>query len=173
MSTRIWNLQHLTEMMGDETADNEAAAMKDLLTEHAWLDWISDRNGGVLTDIPDAEWQRLCEQAYRIADAAVGPIRVGALVWNTTDTNDTRTVIRGDALRLAEGEIVMESENTGYLTIGVLTGRTRKFWGMDCPTIQRYEIDTVVINGAIWGVRGTPISGTFAVRPDYLTEGGN
>jgi len=91
-------------------------------------------------------------------------VRINSTVWSTTDPNRTQTVILCPEIKLVEPEFVIECR-LGSRTIGVLTGRTRRIWGMDCPTIQRYQIDTVVIDGAIWGVRGEPIKGTFAVNP--------
>lgn len=92
-------------------------------------------------------------------------LKSGTTVWDTNDTYRTRTVTETNDIRLADAEFVIECRY-GYRTIGVLTGQTRKFWGMNCPTIERFEIETTVIDAAIWGVRGARIAGTFAVRPD-------
>ncbi len=91
-------------------------------------------------------------------------VSINSTVWPTTDPNNTQTVILCQEIKLVAPEFVIGCR-LGTRTIGVLTGRTRRIWGMDCPTIKRYQIDTVVIDGAIWGVRGDPISGTFAVNP--------
>ena len=91
----------------------------------------------------------------------------GTTIWSSEDTSAHRTVITTQEIRLDEGEFVVES-HFGYRTIGRLTGRTRQFWGIACPTIERFEIETVVIDGAIWGVRGEAIAGTFAVRPERI-----
>jgi methyl coenzyme M reductase gamma subunit len=89
---------------------------------------------------------------------------INATVWDANDTTRTRTVAIANDVRLADDEFIIECRY-GYRTIGVLTGRTRKFFGIDCPTIERYEIETTVIDDAIWGVRGAKVPGTFATRP--------
>lgn len=90
--------------------------------------------------------------------------------WLSTDTRRTWTVLPETTAMvqgyvLDQGWLVLESW-TGYRTIAVPTGRTRKFWGVDCPTFDRYDIDTVVRNGIIYGVRSAHrYHGTVAVRP--------
>ena len=63
------------------------------------------------------------------------------------------------------------SENP-WFTFGMLTGRTRRQWGMDMPTIARFEVETVVmdINGrpTIMGIPGARITGTFMTRPENV-----
>jgi hypothetical protein len=79
-----------------------------------------------------------------------------------TDTNP------GDAIKLEDGEFLVKS-HSGYITIGRLTGRTRRIFNMDCPTIERYEIETIAdTDGVIWGVKGERISGTLACRPEAI-----
>jgi hypothetical protein len=91
-------------------------------------------------------------------------------VWNTGDVRQIRRVIdTPQELRLEPGEFVLVCHN-GYRTVGVLTGRTRRFWDISCPTLERYEVDTVVIDGAIWGVRGARLPGTYAVRPERIAR---
>ena len=95
---------------------------------------------------------------------------VGATVWLTDDVYNTRTVIadRWQAYGLAAGEMLVESHN-GYITIGVWTGNTRKFWGVDCPTIARFEVDTFAdIDGVLMGRKGVRIAGTSAIRPELV-----
>jgi len=94
-------------------------------------------------------------------------VNTNTTIWNTADTVKMRRVVTANDIKLNDGEFVIQC-HLGYRTIGVLTGRTRTFWGIACPTIQRFEIDTVVIDGAIWGVRGEAIDGTFAVRPENV-----
>lgn len=91
-----------------------------------------------------------------------------SIVWNTENTHDTRRVIpTPQYLRPAPGMFVVESENTGYMTFARLTGDTRRFWGIACPTIKRFTINTVADpDGSIWGDPGEPIPGTFAIRPE-------
>lgn len=97
-------------------------------------------------------------------------VRAGATIWSSDDPRTIRTVTADpyEAYRLDAGEFLVTSWN-GYITIGRLTGRTRRFWGIDCPTIERFEIDTVATaDGAIIGVKGTPIAGTYAVRSENV-----
>lgn len=94
--------------------------------------------------------------------------KLGSIVFFTADTACIRRVGFDQAIRLEEGEFLVTSY-LGYNTIGRMTGRTRKFFrGLACPTIERFDIDTVVIDGAIWGVRGDRLPGTFATRPENI-----
>ena len=98
--------------------------------------------------------------------------RPGAIVWNSDDTRNTRTVIadRWEAYDLADGEMLVESWN-GYLTIAVLTGSTRRFFSdrLACPTFIRYEIETyATADGVIMGRKGDRIAGTSACRPEMI-----
>ena len=95
----------------------------------------------------------------------------------STDTKRYATVVSPAecaGLIAAPGMFVL---NTGtaddpYYTFALLTGRTRRQWGMDMPTIRRFEVDTVVreIDGryAIVGVPGAAIVGTFMTRPENV-----
>lgn len=74
----------------------------------------------------------------------------------------------GDAISLEDGEFLVKSHN-GYTTIGRLTGRTRHIFNVDCPTIERFEIETIAdTDGVIWGVKGDRIPGTLACRPETI-----
>ena len=98
------------------------------------------------------------------------PIRLGATVWDTNDTARTRTVANdpSGAIVLEEGEFLILSYH-GYHTIGRLTGRTRQFWHMACPTIERFEVETYATpEGVIMGRRGERIPGTMAVRAENV-----
>lgn len=63
--------------------------------------------------------------------------------------------------------ITRQTEERYY---GRLSGRTVQKWNMACPTIELYRINTVVIDGAIWGVRGDRVPGTWAIRPEATDE---
>ena len=63
--------------------------------------------------------------------------------------------------------ITRQTEERYY---GRLSGRTVQKWNMACPTIELYRINTVVIDGAIWGVRGDRVPGTWAIRPEASDE---
>ena len=111
---------------------------------------------------------------------------IDTTVWSSETLNKFARVVRDDGILLEEGEFLVRFPNTGYTCIGKFTGRTRKFfetrtkWGLECPTFDRFEIDTVVrdsvvladgtiVTNAIWGVRGAKIpGGTWAMRPDRL-----
>lgn len=98
-------------------------------------------------------------------------VRVGATVFNPADPNagNLRHVIADtwEAYRLNDGEFLMETYH-GYRTVGRLTGRTRKVFGLDCPTIERFEIETYAENGVVLGRKSDKIIGTLAVRPENV-----
>ena len=68
-------------------------------------------------------------------------------------------------LRPAPGMFVMLFENTGARCFARLTGRAVTRYGDRCPTIERFAVDTVVEDGAIVGVPGDRVPGTFYVHP--------
>lgn len=94
---------------------------------------------------------------------------IGSTVWLVEDVTNHRKVSEDTygAFELAEGEFLLKSYH-GYCTIGRLTGRTRQFWGIDCPTVERFEVDTFVRDGVILGRAGERIAGTSAMRPEAL-----
>jgi hypothetical protein len=97
-------------------------------------------------------------------------VKVGATIVASFDDRRIGTIVTEQSLRCPDGVFVI---NTGtadqpWFTFGMLTGRTRQRWGMAMPTIARFECDTVVIDGAIWGVPGKRIDGTFLIRPEYV-----
>lgn len=99
-------------------------------------------------------------------EATAATVRIGQTVWSSENPNRTAEVATDQAVILAEGEFLMRFHNTGYQCIGRFTGRTRQFFGgIACRTFDRYDIETVVIDGAIWGVSGAKLDGgTWAVR---------
>ena len=63
------------------------------------------------------------------------------------------------------------------VTIGRVTGRTRKFFRIDCPTIERYEVETYATDsthrlgeGVVMGRKADRISGTYAIRPELTSR---
>jgi len=79
---------------------------------------------------------------------------------------------------LADDEFVVDSgshPDHPHFSIGRPTGRTAKTWSIDCPTVERFDIDTVVKTDyrigetvyptVIMGARGARIAGTLAYRP--------
>jgi hypothetical protein len=96
-------------------------------------------------------------------------VRVSTLIFDTTKPNRTHDVVPNlyDTFVLEPGQFVACSR-IGVYSICELTGRTRKFFGLDCPTVHRFEVDTVVMAGAIVGVPGRLQAGTFATRPENV-----
>lgn len=103
---------------------------------------------------------------------------IGATVWSVDDKNQRRSVVADlfDAYDLADGEFLIRAW-TGYVTIGRFTGRTRKFFRIDCPTIERYEIETYATDsthrhgeGVVMGRKADRISGTYAIRPELTSR---
>lgn len=100
------------------------------------------------------------------------PVVIDGLVFRCNDTATTRRIVAPESWDIVpEGTFVVE-DAVGYRTYCVLTGRTRKFWGIDCPTIDRFEITTTVGdlgNGpTVIGVPGARMPGTWAIRPQYV-----
>ena len=87
---------------------------------------------------------------------------IGATVWSVDDKNQRRSVVADlfDAYDLADGEFLIRAW-TGYVTIGRFTGRTRKFFRIDRPTIERYEVETYATDSRVssWVARltGSPV----------------
>lgn len=99
------------------------------------------------------------------------PILPFKLVFDVQPPHINMVVTYDQAIRLDEGEFLAEFPNTGSRYICRLTGRTRWIYGMYCPTIERYDIDTVADpDGSIWGQRGQRIPGIWATRPENLVE---
>lgn len=93
----------------------------------------------------------------------------GKLIFNTDKPDDTRIIVAPESYdRLPDlSWFVAESAHTGYRTYCRATGRTRQCWGIACPTIERYEIETIADDeGVIWGVPGARIAGIWAGRAD-------
>lgn len=97
--------------------------------------------------------------------------RPGATVWDTSDPATIRRVVpTPQYLDIPEDMFVMESYHD-YITLGRMTGRTRQFWSIACPTFERFEVETVAKeDGSIWGVPGEKIPGTWAIRPEYVAS---
>jgi hypothetical protein len=92
-------------------------------------------------------------------------------VFSADNPRRLAIVVDAPEIRLADGEFVIECDmghGMVYRTIGRLTGRTRRLWRTAHPTIQRFAIDTVVIDDAIWGVRGAALTGSWAVHPNSV-----
>lgn len=109
-------------------------------------------------------------------DVSLALVTPGKLVFPTqgNDANRNATPWRiGDPESwdqdVTPSMFVMVSENTGCRQYALFTGRTARIFGLDCPTVERFEIDTVATTGgAIMAQVGARIPGTFAVRPDAV-----
>lgn len=100
------------------------------------------------------------------------PIR-GAIAFDPAHLNvvsawSVSTDNPGGAIELAPGEFLLEAWNTGCKQIARFTGRTRQCWGIACPTVERFRIETIARDSAIWGIRADRIPGTLAVRPETV-----
>ena len=102
---------------------------------------------------------------------------IGATVWSTDDVNQKRTVVADqfDAYDLADDEFLIRAW-TGHVTIGRFTGRTRKFFRINCPTIERYRVETFATDsthrhgeGVVMGRKADRFPGTYAIRPELTT----
>jgi len=68
-TTRVWSVCFLAEMMGEDTTEEAAEAMRDLLIEAGYLDWSggnggwTHHDGGLLYPVPDDIWDRLTAEA--------------------------------------------------------------------------------------------------------------
>lgn len=98
-------------------------------------------------------------------------IAPNAIFFSTGDPGVTLTQVRKhlDWAVLGDDELVVETTRTGVRYIVTPTGRTRRFYGVECPTFARYDIDTVVIDGALMGVKGDLAAWTIATRPENIT----
>jgi hypothetical protein len=93
---------------------------------------------------------------------------IGATIFDADKPNGGtyRTVIADptEAYVLDDGEFLIASYH-GYITIGRMTGRTRRIFGDQCPTIERYEVETfATADGVIMGRKADRIPGISAVR---------
>ena len=97
-------------------------------------------------------------------------VRTGSIVFNSAGaSNGYHVATTPQEIQLAPGEFVI-SNRWGYRTIGRLTGRTRRHFGLDCPTIDRFEVETFADeDGVIWGRRSDErIPGPAATRPENV-----
>jgi hypothetical protein len=110
-------------------------------------------------------------------DTSAALIKTGALIFRCNEPSVTRTIVRPESWdMLPSADWFVTEDANGYRTYNVFTGRTRKFWGMDCPTVERWEIDTVVVENfrgtglsSIVGVPLRRMPGTWATRPENVS----
>lgn len=103
-------------------------------------------------------------------------VKPTAIIVRSDDNRRSGTVVklRDYDMETPEGMFLV---NTGteahpYFSYGMLTGNTRMRWGMACPTIARFEVETVVriIDGesSVVGVPGKRIPITWVTRPENV-----
>lgn len=103
-------------------------------------------------------------------------VKVGARVTSNTDLAYSGVVVAEpvdggypcdpDMFVIATGPA-----SDPWFTFGRLTGRTRRRWGyVDCPTVERFAVDTIARDGVILGVPGRRLPGTWFVRPVDVAE---
>lgn len=104
--------------------------------------------------------------------ATTATVKTSRYVFPTDDVNNlNRYLVTETApsyFKMGDGMFVARFERTQVAYMFEFTGRTRKVWGKDCPTFNRYAVDTVVIDDAVWGVKGERMAGTYAVNPDNV-----
>ena len=114
--------------------------------------------------------------AYATATATpIAQIYGSHWICEPTDPSDRRAwEIRrrpDQEICLEDGEFQINGPN-GIRRIGRLTGRTRRIRGINCPTINLYDIDTVVeMVGempVIIGRAGDKLPGTWWIYPNVL-----
>ncbi len=102
-------------------------------------------------------------------------VKTGSIVWPVDSPNDyTWSVVDPHS---SDGEaIVLEAHRTKAIRYARLTGKTRRFWGIDCPTLDVFEVSERVVvdprtgRAAIFGEAGKRI-GRFATRPENQERG--
>jgi hypothetical protein len=93
-------------------------------------------------------------------------VRPGAYLFFTTGQRaDVRVIDTPQELLPGDGQQVIEFPSTGVRQFIQATGRAVSQGYDRCPTFNRYEVLTVVIDGAIWGVPGPRITGTLGAFP--------
>ena len=99
-------------------------------------------------------------------------VALDALIWLVSDDRrDFKVKIDSfDAYLTSPPEFLIENR-IGEIYIARLTGRTIRQYGMDCPTIERFAVRTIAIDGVLYGTRDGLIDGLLAVRPEYITLG--
>lgn len=74
--------------------------------------------------------------------------------------------------KLPEGYFVIEASRTGARLVIVPSGKTRKLsTGVTAPAMalfHAFQVGTIIEDGAIWGVKGTPCEEMIWTRTDNL-----
>lgn len=100
-------------------------------------------------------------------------VKLGSILVSSSDHSVDRNVVATPTELLPDPGMFVMVSFTGYRTFGRLTGRTTQRWGMIVPTVERYDIETVVIEredgvSAIYGIPGKRLKGTFVTRPENV-----
>lgn len=100
-------------------------------------------------------------------------VKLGSILVSANDHTVDRNVVATPSELLPDpGMFVLVSYN-GLRSFGKLTGRTTTRWAMTVPTVERFDVETVVIEredgvSAIYGIPGKRIAGTFVTRPENV-----
>ena len=111
---------------------------------------------------------------YNTPVAADAAPRMGALLFQTQDPNGLHlTVVPAESWDIVPAGWFVVQSPMGIRSYCRFTGRTSRHWHMACPTVERYDIDTVVRERpdgvhALFGEAGERIPGMWAVRADWL-----
>jgi hypothetical protein len=100
---------------------------------------------------------------------ATSTVRTNSFLFFTTGNRaDVLVIDTPQELIAPDGVQVVRYANTGARQFIRPTGRSVTRQGFRCPTFDRFEVDTVVRDGAIWGVPGKRIAGTVAAFPGCI-----
>lgn len=94
--------------------------------------------------------------------------KIGSIVFTPEGKHVGKVIPTPQEIRCPQGCFVVESD-LGFRTIGSLSGKTRRQFGMTVCKMLRLDIDTIADpDGSIWGVPGERRDTTCAVRWDVV-----
>ena len=99
-----------------------------------------------------------------------------AQIFQPADPNGLHlTVVPIDSWFIVPRDWFVVESPLGTLSFCRFTGRTRRMWGIDFPTVERFTIETVVRTradgvDAIFGVAGDRIPGMWAMHPNAVEQ---
>lgn len=109
-------------------------------------------------------------------------VKPGSIVCRTENKGASRnldgTVVDNDGSFVPDADQFIINTGTPefpFFSFGVLTGRTRRMWGMSLPTVERFAVETIAVANeqgtfTIVGVPGERIPGTFVTRWENVEE---
>lgn len=99
-------------------------------------------------------------------------LKIGSVICRSDDHTRIGTIVTDpcEGYPAPAGTFLINTgtEASPWYTFGILTGRTRQRWGIACPTIARFHVDTISRDGTILGVPGKAITGTWVTRPENV-----